>query len=272
MADMPDDVNEGALSTSSHILLQKIDRLHLLISELLLYNDKERYKNERKETLGNIKEEREKISYIILAIKDETLLSNVQEMNKRVDLILEQLKNIELSWSQNRISHENLIIISESLFKEIDAFSTLNTTRINQARFQVQLIGFTIGFTTILLIIILGWSVTASIIRTLRQSVKALTSINLNHLDKPLSISMSLPEKDEMGQMIYAMDDMRVRLLEGINERERQENELKQYRDHLEEPNQELKRLDQIKDEFLANTSHEIRTPLHGIITSRILN
>ncbi|MDR1478876.1 MAG: response regulator [Planctomycetaceae bacterium] len=65
--------------------------------------------------------------------------------------------------------------------------------------------------------------------------------------------------RDEIGTLYKAFKFM----AEEIN------NLIKELQNHakaLEEKNQYLNRLNELKDEFMANTSHELRTPINGII------
>ncbi|MDR1359890.1 MAG: sensor histidine kinase, partial [Deltaproteobacteria bacterium] len=64
---------------------------------------------------------------------------------------------------------------------------------------------------------------------------------------------------DEIGALSKAFKFMAEKINNLITE-------MQDYAKTLEENNRNLKRLHELKDEFLANTSHELRTPINGII------
>lgn len=100
-----------------------------------------------------------------------------------------------------------------------------------------------LGIATVVGILTSRW-----IVKPLLELKEAATDLSQGKFDRTVNLERS----DELGVLANAFNKMAGQLQESFTT--------------LEAKNAELRQLDKLKDEFLANTSHELRTPLNGII------
>lgn len=106
----------------------------------------------------------------------------------------------------------------------------------------------------IVMIVLLNLILSKMIINPVRSLQDSAGLIARGRLDEFMDIS----RKDEIGHLAISFMHMRDAIREQIDD-------LRILNQRIELKNEELKKADKLKDEFLSNTSHELRTPLTGI-------
>jgi signal transduction histidine kinase/ActR/RegA family two-component response regulator len=122
--------------------------------------------------------------------------------------------------------------------------------------------------TLIIALVIIGL-VRALLGRHLRKIAGYARGISLNNLDAPLELDRRSTSRDELEDIVHALNQMRATLQRDIEEREAAEEALRAERELSHRDREERARAEsanKAKSEFLATMSHEIRTPMNGII------
>ncbi len=125
---------------------------------------------------------------------------------------------------------------------------TYNTRLVDDSLQTTASFHFLLSIISIVLSVIFTFIISAWITRPIQSIVNSVNII----AEGQLSHRIEVETNNELKLLKQSITKMVNSMLASINQ--------------IEQQNNELTKLDKLKDDFLSNTSHELRTPIHGII------
>ncbi|MDY6992479.1 MAG: ATP-binding protein, partial [Pseudomonadota bacterium] len=185
--------------------------------------------------------------------------------SQQADVEQQSLKTVldQKAYLQNKFIHDNLYLFA--LLPEKDVLATGQRL---QLLFSIATIA-----STVITFILLFFTLNYLVINPLQNLAEASEQIGAGHLD----IQLFSRQKDEIGALYFAFNEMVKRLRAALRDVERANVELEEkvrlrtlslqkLNEELDVEKQKAEAANQAKSEFIANISHELRTPMNGIL------
>ncbi|MDR0335849.1 MAG: response regulator [Planctomycetaceae bacterium] len=220
------------------------------------FNNSQRFVDSLKEYAKTFDQTKLDISLLNLELAQAMIQFDANRVRHSVE-ITEAIKNGEPYITANQDFYTVFMPIQ---FSEVTtpwsvAVSIPMTQILNNAN-AVRNYVIIVSFISVIIIALVLYPIARNISRPILLLSKTANILGQGNFDVAIPVINS---KDEIGSLSKAFKFM----AEEIN------TLVKKLQDHakaLEEKNQYLNRLNELKDEFMANTSHELRTPINGII------
>lgn len=215
---------------------------------ILVINMKEDYISSK---LSAIKQNKDNKLYII----DKHNVITASENNSK--LLTKSEYNLPAADSQNKktIKHtvntdnkSNIVFFYHSEHTGWYVVSDISKKSIINGISNIVLTISIIGIITFLVCFGTGILISKSITKPIYRLISVMDNVESGNLD----LKSDIDSKDEIGTLSDTFNGMTEKL--------------KYSFEKIEQQNIKLKKLDKLKDEFLANTTHELKTPLNGII------